>query len=339
MKNPFKNPRSGSRYLVPILVLCLVAVYHGVYRADVRAGLFFHRNSNQDEGDAQSGLVKQTITVAGTDRIYYLHRPEGGTNGKVPLVMMFHGGRGTGDQAAKHTGFNQIADKHGFVVVYPQSTGNWRDGRSTTGEGTEDLQFVHALINHLVATANVDPKRVYATGISNGGIFTLRLACDMDDEIAAFAPVAASMPVPYKPKCHPSRPVPLMLIHGSDDQFIPYNGGAVKQGRHKGAGGYVISIPDTVDFWRQVDGCSSTPADVETKDTDKDDETQVVIESYGGCKSDSALTVINVKGGGHTWPGSPYTQSAFIRRIVGRTTRDISGSEVIWKFFSRFSRP
>ncbi len=299
-------------------------------------GLFGRRQADKD----QAG--QHTLNVNGLERTYVLHTPRGTHSGKLPLVFVFHGGRGTGSQIKSHSGFDRVADEHGFVVVYPDSTGNWRDGRETTGEGWEDIEFVRAMIDHLERTENIDRRRVYSTGISNGGIFTLRLACDASNMIAAFAPVAASMPEAYEPKCNPTRPVPMMIIHGSADEWVPYVGGPVKEGLRKGgggAGGKVIPVPATVEFWRQHNNCSGVQPLREFRDPDKSDETSVQLDRYQACKPGSALTVIRIMGGGHTWPGSPKRPGRLVTRLVGPTSRDISASDVIWAFFDQFALP
>ena len=285
------------------------------------------------------GLEKQRIYVNGTKRVFYLHRPKGDHSGKLPLVMMFHGGKGTGEKIAEQTGFNRTADKYGFVVVYPNSTGNWQDGRSSTGDGWEDIDFIRAMIDHLEETENVDRRRVYSTGISNGGIFTLRLACDASDLIAAFAPVAASMAEPYAPKCDAKRPVPMLIIHGSEDKWVRYEGGEVKQLGKGGAGGRVIPIPETVNFWLARNQCSADSPIQQRINPNKRDRTKVDVMQYRDCAPNSTVTLIRVMGGGHTWPGSPKKQGFVAKRLVGRTTQDIIGTEVIWDFFSHFALP
>ncbi len=300
--------------------------------ADGRSGGRFRDRMEARRAPPVEGLTKQTIDVDSTQRTYYLHVPPGKPAGPVPLVLVFHGGRGNGSGAAAMSGFNAVADRHGFVVAYPESTGNWRDGRSTTGSGFEDIEFVRAIINRLEQTENVYRKRVYSTGISNGGIFTLRLACDAAQEIAAFAPVAASMPVPFKPECKPARPVPIMLIHGMEDEWVRFEGGEVRSGRDAGAGGKVISVPETLEFWRQANGCSAEGQEIQMLDPE-DDGTSVEIASYRGCESGSELSFVKINGGGHTWPGSPRPPRRMATRLVGLTSQDISASETIWAFF------
>ena len=306
--------------------------------ADSRGGRFRDRGAAPASASNKE-MVQQTLTVGGQKRTYYVHKPSGADSGRLALVLMFHGGRGDGNSAARMSGFSAVADKYGFVVAYPESTGNWRDGRESTGSGFEDIEFVRALIDELEKSANIDRKRVYSTGISNGGMFTLRLACDASLEIAAFAPVAASMPVPFKPNCQPKRPVPMLVIHGTEDGWVRWSGGEVRSGPAAGAGGFVIPVPETVEFWRNHNGCATRPSATEILDPNKDDGTNVEVSEYSQCKSQGALTLVKINGGGHTWPGTPLQPRRMVTRLVGPTSRDFRASESIWKFFSEHKLP
>jgi polyhydroxybutyrate depolymerase len=273
------------------------------------------------------------LVVNDVTRAYFLHEPPSANGHERPLVMVFHGGQGDGTRIARQTGFNRVADKGGFVVVYPNSLGYWNDGRSTTASSPDDLAFVRGLIDHLVKTEKVDRHRVYATGASNGGMFTLRLACEMSSEIAAFAPVIASFPVDYRGKCRPERPVPVLMVNGTSDAFIPWQGGAIKKGLFRGAGGEVVPVPETLEFWRRHNRCSPEPTVRPLPDLDKNDGTTVQVITYANCQGTSALRFIRIDGGGHTWPGSEYPPSGVAARLMGNTSRDINASEAIWDFF------
>jgi polyhydroxybutyrate depolymerase len=282
--------------------------------------------------DPATRSSEHQLTVDGVKRTYYLHPPSKLDGSPVPLVIVFHGGQGDGLKIAGQTGFNQVADHRGFAVAYPNSLGYWNDGRATTTGGSgDDVAFVRALIDHLVKTQNVDRQRVYATGASNGGMFTLRLACEMSDEIAAFAPVVASFPADYRAKCRPHRALPIMMVNGTSDTFIPWQGGSIRKGLFRGAGGEVIPVPDTLEFWRQHNGCASEPSVRQLPDIDKNDGTTAQLITYPNCRE--VVRMIRIEGGGHTWPGSEYAASGWIGHLVGKTNRDVNASEAIWEFF------
>jgi polyhydroxybutyrate depolymerase len=146
---------------------------------------------------------------------------------RCPLVIVYHGGGGDASKIAAQTGFNDVADRNGFAVVYPNAIDHWNDGRDSTAGFGDDTRFTSELINELATRDGIDRARVYATGASNGGMMTLRTACERANEIAAFAVVAASFPDTYMSRCKPARSVPIMIIHGTQD---PARTGAGRDG-------------------------------------------------------------------------------------------------------------
>lgn len=201
------------------------------------------------------------ITVGGMQRTYLLHLPTGYQSSQpAPLLIALHGNGETGGMA-ELTGFDDLADTQGFIVVYPDGIAkSWAHRNNTDADraGVDDVAFIGALIDQLAAQYAVDPARVYATGMSNGGFMATLLACALPDRIAAAAPVAATMPVSLVSDCHPSRPVPFLLIHGLGDMVVPPNGGMVQaQG---GNLGLVLSDADTASFWANHTGCTFPPA-------------------------------------------------------------------------------
>jgi polyhydroxybutyrate depolymerase len=295
------------------------------------------RQRMPQRGVVQSDLEEATITVSGRQRSYYVHRPATRSESKLPLVLAFHGGEGHPSRLAAQTGFDSVADRNGFMVVYPSASPNqWNDGRTTTAQFGDDVTFIRRLIEHLVATERVDAARIYATGPSNGGTFTLRLACELNDRIAAFGVVNASFPDPYWKSCAPRRAVPILIIHGSEDQFVKWEGGEIKHGRTRGVGGVAVAVPTTVDFWRKNDGCR-TPAETERlPDVAPNDGTRVEVDRYPGCREGSDVVLVRIMGGGHTWPGRRAGQA---NRLAGRVCQDIDGSQYIWDFFKDYRLP
>lgn len=282
------------------------------------------------------GLEHDTMNVGGARRTYALYAPESiPASRPAPLVLVFHGGFGTGADLAPRIGMNTLADRAGFLVAYPDGLNkHWNDGRETTAEGADDVGFVTALIERIRSKRAIDPQRIYATGLSNGGYFTLRLACDRADIFAAVAPVMSTFPAPLHARCRPARPLPLLLIGGVSDPLVPWNGGELKRGRELGGkGGTVISVHDTIEFWRKHNGCSTSAREIALPDRDPGDGTRVKQTHYESCRDGAEVMLLAVEGGGHTWPGAK--ERPRITRVVGRTSRDISASEMIWEFFSR----
>lgn len=281
------------------------------------------------------GRYEQTMEFEGRKRSYILYLPAAITNQKpLPLLLVLHGGGGEGKGMEGLTGFSRMADQKGFIVVYPDAVDkNWNDGRespflASQRDGVNDVGFISALLDKLVKTLKIDQKQIYATGMSNGGIMSQRLGCELSGKIAAIAPVAGSMAEKLEPDCKPSRPVPVLLIHGTDDPLVRWQGGAVIRDNR----GTVLPVPDTVKKWVRLDGCNATPEVSREPDKDSQDGTQVRREVYAGCKAGSEVVLYAVEGGGHTWPGgSQYLPEA----IIGKTNRDINASEIIWDFFNK----
>jgi polyhydroxybutyrate depolymerase len=284
----------------------------------------------KQEEASDSSDMQESITYQGQLRTYLLHTPRGyDQNRSLPLVLVFHGGYGRGKTVERQSRFNNLADQKGFFVAYPDGIDkHWNDGRlDTDNPDVDDVGFISALIDRLVKTKNIDPSRVYATGISNGGAFTHKLACDLSDKIAAFAPVASSLSVRLASTCKPNRPVPILMFNSPEDPFVPWQGG-----EGKGRGGVKLSVPETVEWWRKHNDCSSDPEKKILPRTVAKDGTQVTVSRYSGCRSGSEVIFYTIEGGGHTWPGG---EDPLPVRVSGRISNQISATEVMWQFFQR----
>ena len=259
---------------------------------------------------------------------YLLHLPGSLDKKKpVPLLLVFHGGGGHAFNMPKFTGFDELADRKGFIVAYPESFNtHWSDGRGLSP--ADDTGFIRALIAELQRTYPVDAKRVYATGISNGGFFSNRLACDLADKIAAIASVAATMPEPLVPACHPARPVSVMYMHGTKDPLVPIDGGPVAR-----TNGTCISLTDAAGFWRNADHTADKPLEEDLPNR-ADDGTSVHRETWKGGSQGTEVVVYTITGGGRTWPGGTQYLPAL---IVGEVTHQMDATPVIWEFLSRHS--
>lgn len=286
-------------------------------------------------------LELQSIAVDGVQRTYYIHFPSGNkSRSKLPLVLVLHGGgKGDGLKAAERTGFTSLADKNSFIVVYPNGIdAYWRDGRgySHRGKGddsVDDVGFLSKLIDHLVQDSKADPKRVYVTGNSNGGMMALRLGCEITSKLAAIAPVIANIPKKIIGACQPKHPLPVLLMNGTDDPLVPYEGGYVHFRRKKM--GEVVSTDETIAFWVKNNHCNTKAKVVKLPDHDPRDHSTVTVSTYSGPTTQSEVVLYAIVGGGHTLPGSNAPDAP---RLVGRKNNDIDSAAVIWEFFSRHSR-
>lgn len=232
-------------------------------------------------------------------------------------------------------GLNETADKHGFVAVYPQGTGRLDGARTWNGgnccghamqQQVDDIAFTKALLDDLARVVNVDCKRVFATGMSNGAIFSYRLASELSDRIAAIAPVDGPMGTAA---CQPSRPVPVMHFHGTDDEFAPYHGG---KGAKSLSQTDFYSVKHSVDAWIKANDCNPEPT-TSTLADNAQDGTSATITTYGGGKNGSEVVLVTIHNMGHTWPGR---QS--LLKFLGKATKNVSANEMMWEFFVKHGR-
>ncbi|HEY4710438.1 MAG TPA: PHB depolymerase family esterase [Candidatus Acidoferrales bacterium] len=271
---------------------------------------------------------KRTILVGGLRRNYLLHVPADLPAGKpAPLVLVLHGGGGHDWNMPGFTHFDELADQQGFLVAYPDAVnGYWNASRNTST--ADDVGFIRALIDEVARAHSLELRRVYSTGISNGGFFTNRLACDLGDKIAAIASVAATMPESLAVACKPSRAISVMYIQGTEDPLVPINGGKVgfRRGRSYGES---ISLADAEAFWCKNDRIRSTSTATDLPDH-ASDGTHVHREIWSGGADDTEIVVYTIEGGGHTWPGGPQYLP---KLVVGKASQNLNATRTIWEFF------
>jgi polyhydroxybutyrate depolymerase len=254
----------------------------------------------------------------------------------MPMIFAMHGGSGTPSGMISIANFKPIAERDKVVLVYPAGIqNNWNDGRPTTPNqlGINDVSFFNQLCNYMTTNYPVDGKRIYATGISNGGFMSSRLGCELSNRIAAIAVDAATIEATtIAPNCNPGRPVPALYIHGTADPFVPFIGGQMTAGGT--AGGTVLSHFQAIDKWVSINGCNTTPVIKDLPDI-ANDGTTIKQRTYSGGTNGSEVVSYVILNGGHTWPqGYQYLPEA----IIGKTSQDMDACEVIWAFFRRFNR-
>ncbi|MFH1023298.1 MAG: PHB depolymerase family esterase [Planctomycetota bacterium] len=294
-------------------------------------------------GNTSDTNYSDSIIFGGLKRTYLIHIPSSHDKTKsTPLLIALHGGGGTGKNMVKLTlgGFDKLSDKKGFVVVYPDGIEKqWNDGRSgeETGyrahkENIDDVGFISALIDTLIKKLNIDPKRVYVTGMSNGAIMSYRLACELIEKIAAIAPVTGNIPQYLYPSCSPSRPISVLAINNVNDPLMPFAGGNITGPFGFKKLGKVLSTSETIRFWVTHNNCSLSPVITYEPDKDPKDGTRARKEVYRNGKDGTEVILYAIEGGGHTWPsGYQYLNE----RIIGKTSKDMNANEVIWDFFEK----
>jgi polyhydroxybutyrate depolymerase len=303
--------------------------------------------------------VRRLRTADGRVRTYRMHFPPQ-YDGQIPLPLVFvlHGGGVSGESAQEAYGLDDLADEWGFITVYPdgigerkmgQHVGTWNGGfccGQAAVEGVDDVAFFDQLLDRLEERHAIDAARVYATGISNGGLMSAGLACALPDRFAAVAPVGC----PGVPTwCEPSRPVPVLLLHGTEDGCALYEGGEVCGGcwaqvLEEGFGLAIDGDPnfpcsgavEQWDYWSELSGCGEGSEIWRTTP-----DTTCLARS--GCAGDEAPVLCTVEGGGHSWPGSgeacdsarPWCESYV--EIVGPTSTETDANALIWSFFQQHS--
>ena len=296
---------------------------------------------------APSGTDKRgSFNHDNLERTFHVHLPSSyDKTGQIPLVIALHGKGGNGESMVLVTrkGFNKLAERDGFIVVYPDGIElNWNDGRMDEEsndrahrENIDDVGFISALIDTLIKDYNVDPKRVYITGISNGAILSYRLACELSHKITAIAPVDGNIPLLLLGECSPSLPVSVLAINNINDPLVPFEGGEIYGHFHRVKLGKVLSVNESIGFWVNFNKCSTIPIVTEEPDRDPKDGTRVTRKEYISEGDGTEVILYSIDGGGHTWPGGFQYLPAW---IIGKTSRDIDANEVIWSFFKKHSR-
>ncbi len=286
---------------------------------------------------AVADLGKHTLSWQDRERTYWLHLPPSINMDKpMPILFHLHGGGGTGKGTARLTyhRFNAIADREGFMVVYPDAVAkNWNDGRTEhlkpENLGVDDVGFIVAIIDHLKSQYNINSRRIFTTGMSNGGFMSTRLLCDRADLFRGGAVLTASISEGYFPECNPTQPVGVLVMNGTADPIVPYQGGEIRLfGKSRGR---IISHDDFVSFWKEKNGCLEELSSEQLPNSNRRDGTRITIRKFQNCSPGGALKVYEVQGGGHTWPGGKQYLG---KRLIGPTSREINACDEIWDFFS-----
>lgn len=285
-----------------ILVFCLLICFSVIY--------------------AQTTVV-DSIFTGGIYRTYRLYVPAiyNGSSAR-PLILNMHGYTSNATAQQAYSNFMPIADTANFLMVYPQGTTYngqpfWNAGISPTL--IDDISFLSNLIDSLSSQYNINANRIYATGMSNGGFMSHTLACELSNRIAAIASVTGSIfTTQFGGNCHPTRPVPVMQISGTADGTVPYAGNTTMQ-----------PIDSVVKYWVNYNNCNTSPSFSNVTNTNTTDGCTAEHYRYLNGNSGSSVELYKIIGGGHTWPGSPYT--------TGVTNRDMNASKEIWRFFNKYS--
>ncbi|MCB6183942.1 prolyl oligopeptidase family serine peptidase [Leeia sp. TBRC 13508] len=292
------------------------------------------RETRQNEASAGSTTTVE-MRFDGRNRTFTIHLPKGYNPSKnTPLVLAFHGGGGSMEFMGKDSNYHLISksDSAGFILALPNGVGTigdklatWNAGRccgKARDENVNDVGFAKAVVEYMKQHYSVDARRVYAIGMSNGGMMSHRLACEASDVFTAIASVAGT---DNTTSCNPSRPIPILHIHAKDDDHVLYNGGAGEGAfRDESKVTDFTSVPQTINNWASRNRCSSAPAK----------RTLTVAGAYcedrTGCAGDATVRLCATDTGGHSWPGGGQTRSD-----KAGPSQAISANDEIWRFFGQ----
>lgn len=310
--------------------------------------------SQEPGGEARPGRAygaeldgRETLLVGSEPRTYVFGGDMQPTSTPKPAIIALHGGQGNGDTARDGFQFEDMARTRGILMVYPDAVGTpdimpggrWNDGRrfsdaalesETVASRPEDVRFLTELAAELVESQGVDPDRIYLVGASNGGMMTLRAACDAPEAFAGFGVVIANFPDALAERCDPDTTRPMIFIAGTADTFMPYEGGPVAP-IAGGDRGLVIPTEDTVEWWAAQKACAQGPAETAIA-ASPGAATHTVRLDWAGCDSEPGLRFFRVEDGGHRWSNDP--RQGPLARLAGTSTTDIAFEEEIWDFLS-----
>jgi len=284
------------------LVLALLAIPPIVAMTDA---ISFHVHDRNNGAIVSSGLKREYLLYV--PRSYDPSRP-------APLVISLHGAGGWPKQQMEVSRWNRLADRDGFIVVYPSAFEG--GGPRVWSESGRDVRFMSDLIDRLESSYNIDRRRIFANGFSNGGGMSFALSCTLSDRIAAVGLVGAAQAVPFS-WCKDRTPVPMIDFHGTADPDVPYNGGQSWL-----APGPFPHVQKFAANWARRNRCAPSAIDSTVAP-------DVVRREYASCAGDASVVLYTIRGGGHTWPGGGELPEWF----VGPTSRSIDATETMWAFF------
>jgi polyhydroxybutyrate depolymerase len=308
-------------------------------------------SSNNNLSYPAVGTPTVVLTVNGLQRRANIYTPVGIDLAKatVPMLFVLHGGGGTAESSPQSSNFqyNTLADSQKIVIVYPEGTleddpttekAYWNDGRGKVEykgqrENVDDISFLKTLMVNISNTYNgIDSKRIYLLGASNGGLMSQRLVCELQGVVAAYGSNIGSLAVNLENVCH-SSPRPLIVMNGTEDPFMVYNGGPGKWGD----GEDVIPPVEVIELWKTKFGCNSSPSQVTVYPNKVTKDNSTVEKQTFSCPK-NPFVFVKVIGGGHSLPAGNLITN-YNNPVTGYTNGDVLGAEIFWGFLKEHRLP
>jgi polyhydroxybutyrate depolymerase len=281
---------------------------------------------------SKADYQKLEISVgARTRKALYLAPKSPAPDKSYSLLFVLHGGGGTPQGMGDVSRLEEIYPlfEKSWIFVFPQGEDkHWNDSRGSRNQDVDDLGYFDELLGAIQKVAKIDSRRIFATGISNGGMMSFRLACTKA-WLRAFAPVAATMPAALKESCRPTSPRSMLLIVGERDPLVPYKGGEVTGPFGARKLGKVLGAEESLRIWKDFNACTVKTPSVPAPAT-RADATSLTGETWSACADKTRVELVTVIGGGHTWPGGKQ----YLREwVIGKTSRHLDASKRILEFF------
>jgi polyhydroxybutyrate depolymerase len=324
------------RFTLATLIILADASSHvsaeGLLREKLQRWRESHQTAQPQNPTSQkltAGDYQFTLKHQGMERVYMVHMPKTyNPQNPTPMVLSLHGGGGNMRYQATEKYYHQISksDQAGYIAVFPNGYSRFPGGKLATwnsgiccgkarDENIDDVGFIKAVIEDMKSRANIDSKRVFIDGMSNGGMMSYRAACELADSITAVASVAGT---DGTKTCTPSRPISILHIHAKNDDHVLYNGGSgVKSETHAD----FVSVPDTISKWVKINGCNASPQRVL-------EVAGAYCELYTGCKDNTQVKLCVTETGGHSWPGGQK-----VRDTGEPASTAFNATDMIWAFF------
>jgi polyhydroxybutyrate depolymerase len=297
---------------------------------------------------------QEEIQINNRPRTFLVHLPQGyDSQQRYPVVILLHDFNQDAAEMARLTHFNELADRDSIIAVYPNAVGGrwaaggggetrpyrrgpyrrpgvWGPGypppappppdRREGAPRNQDMQFLHGMLDRVATEYSIDTRRIYAVGLGEGGFLAMRLGCNAADRLAAVAAVGASLP--QMQNCVPARALPILLMNGTDDPIVHYDGGRYKEGMVR-----LLSAEDTAKEWARLNHCSEKPAESKLPAQSGGKDTKVFL--FDACQENAQVALYSVKNGGHTWPDGEQYMS---EKEIGKTSHALNANETIWSF-------